>query len=78
MSLPNLTEHQTDDIAFVAFLRVKGYRLCRVEKLQPNRTDSKRLFFIEAPSEALQALKIEYVNSDLLRFHNELIGLKKL
>jgi hypothetical protein len=78
MSLPNLTEHQTDDIAFAAFLRVKGYRLCRVEKLQPNRTDSKRLFIFEAPSDALQALKLDYVNSELLRFHNELLGLKKL
>ena len=78
MSLPNTTEHRTEDLAFAAFLRVKGYPLIRVEKLQPNRTDSKRCFIFEAPTEAMQTLKLEYVNSELLRFYNEIIGLKKL
>ena len=78
MSLPNTTEHRTEDLAFAAFLRVKGYPLVRVEKLQPNRTDSKRRFIFEVPLEAMQTLKLEYVNSELLRFYNEIIGLKKL
>ncbi len=71
-------EYRTDDLAFAAFLRVKGYQLNRVEKIQPNRTDSKRAFHFELPKERLQELKLEFVNSDVLRFYNEILGLKKL
>lgn len=78
MSLPNSTEHRTEDLAFAAFLRVKGFPLLRVEKLNPNRTDSKRAWVFALAPEELQTLKLTYVNSDLLRFYNEIIGLKKL
>ena len=71
-------QYRTDDLAFAAFLRVKGFQLSRVEKIQPNRTDSKRAFYFEVPESQLQELKIEFVNSDVLRFYNELLGLKKL
>lgn len=73
-----LNEYRTDDLAFAAFLRVKGFQLNRVEKIQPNRTDSKRAFHFELPNERLQELKLEFVNSDVLRFYNEILGLKKL
>ena len=71
-------QYKTDDLAFAAFLRVKGFQLSRVEKIQPNRTDSKRAFYFELPDEQLQALKLEFVNSDVLRFYNHILGLKKL
>ena len=71
-------QYRTDDLALAAFLRVKGFQLSRVEKIQPNRTDSKRAFYFELPEERLQELKLEFVNSDVLRFYNELLGLKKL
>ena len=71
-------KYRTDDLAFAAFLRVKGFQLSRVEKIQPNRTDSKRAFYFELPESQLQELKLEFVNSDILRFYNELLGLKKL
>ena len=76
--MPELNEYRTDDLAFAAFLRVKGFILNRVEKIQPNRTDSKRAFTFELPQSQLQELKLEFVNSDVLRFHNEILGLKKL
>ena len=76
MSEPN--QYRTDDLALAAFLRVKGFQLSRVEKIQPNRTDSKRAFYFEVPETRLQELKLEFVNSDVLRFYNELLGLKKL
>ena len=76
MCEPN--EYRTDDLAFAAFLRVKGFQLNRVEKIQPNRTDSKRAFYFELPNERLQELKLEFVNSEVLRFYNQLLGLKKL
>ena len=71
-------QYKTDDLAFAAFLRVKGFQLSRVEKIQPNRTDSKRAFYFEVSDEQLQTLKLEFVNSDVLRFYNHILGLKKL
>lgn len=71
-------EYRTEDLAFAAFLRVRGYALSRVEKLNPTERNSKRAFFFDVPQEKLQELKLEFVNSDLLRFHNQLLGLKKL
>ena len=71
-------QYRTDDLALAAFLRVKGFQLSRVEKIQPNRTDSKRAFYFEVPESQLQELKLEFVNSDILRFYNEILGLKKL
>ena len=76
MCEPN--QYKTDDLAFAAFLRVKGFQLSRVEKIQPNRTDSKRAFYFDVPETRLQELKLEFVNSDVLRFYNHILGLKKL
>ena len=76
--MPEPNEYRTEDLAFAAFLRVRGYPLNRVERLQPNRADSKRAFYFELPETQLQELKLEFVNGDLLRFYNELLGLKKL
>ena len=76
MCEPN--QYKTDDLAFAAFLRVKGFQLSRVEKIQPNRTDSKRAFYFDVSDEQLQTLKLEFVNSDVLRFYNHILGLKKL
>jgi len=71
-------EYRTEDLALAAFLRVKGFQLSRVERTHPNRTDSKRAFYFPVPETKLQELKLEFVNSDILRFYNELLGLKKL
>lgn len=76
--MPEPNEHRTEDLAFAAFLRVKGFPLVRVEKLNPNRTDSKRAWvFALAPDEE-QKVKLAFVTSDLLRFYHEIIALKKL
>jgi len=71
-------EYRTEDLAFAAFLRVQGYALSRVEKLNPTERNSKRAFFFDVPQEKLQKLKLAFINSDILRFYNEIIGLKKL
>jgi len=76
--LSEQNQYRTDDLALAAFLRVKGFQLSRVEKIQPNRTDSKRAFYFEVSDEQLQALKLEFVNSDILRFYNHILNLKKL
>jgi len=71
-------EYRTDDLAFAAFLRVQGYALSRVEKLNPTERNSKRAFYFNVPETQLQELRLEFVNSDILRFYNEILGLKKL
>ena len=72
------TEHRTDDLAFAAFLRVRGCKLIQVEKLLPNRPESKRVWIFFLAPEDLQTLKLDFVTSDLLRFYQEIIALKKL
>ena len=76
--MPEQNKYRTEDLALAAFLRVKGYQLTKVERTQPNRADSKRAFHFDLPEAKLQELKLEFVNSDILRFHNQLVGLKKL
>ena len=76
--MPEHNEYRTDDLAFAAFLRVRGYALSRVEKLNPTERNSKRAFYFDVPQEKLQELKLAFVNSDLLRFYNQILGLKKL
>ena len=76
--MPEHNEYRTEDLAFAAFLRLKGFQLNRVKRTQPNRADSKRAFYFELPETQLQDLKLEFVNSDVLRFYNEILGLKKL
>ena len=76
--MPELNKYRTEDLAFAAFLRVKGYQLNRVEKLNPTKQNSKRAFYFDVPQERLQELKLEFVNSDILRFYNEILSLKKV
>ena len=71
-------KYRTEDLALAAFLRVKGYQLNRVEKLNPTKQNSKRAFYLDVPQERLQELKLEFVNSDILRFYNEILSLKKV
>ena len=76
--MSELNEYRTEDLALAAYLRVKGHKLIRVEKLNPNEPRSKRAFSFDVPQDKVQELKLEFINSDILRFYNEIIGLKKL
>ncbi len=64
---------QTDDLALSAYLRLKGYALIKSEKVR-----SKRYFFFTISEEQTAAEKVAFIQSDLLRFHNEVRNLKKL
>ena len=76
--MPEQNKYRTEDLAFAAFLRVKGYQLNRVEKLNPTKQNSKRAFYLDVPQERLQEMKLEFVNSNILRFYNEILSLKKV
>jgi hypothetical protein len=63
----------TDDIAFSAFLKMKGYQLIKYDQ---NKLKSRFTFAIG--EEDAQKLKMSFVNSDFLSYYNELRNLKKL
>ena len=74
----NQTEHRTEDLAFAAFLKVKGYELLKAEKVNPADKRSKRIFFFKVPNGEIDGLRLNFVNSDFLKFYNEILSLKKL
>ena len=63
----------SDDLAFSAFLRMKGYQLI---KLDQNK--SKSNFTFEIGNEDAHGLKMSFINSRFLTYYNELRNLKKL
>jgi hypothetical protein len=63
----------TDDLAFSAYLRMKGYRL-----IKSNPTKSKSIFTFEIGDEEPEVLKMQFINSEFLVFYNEIRNLKKL
>jgi len=69
---PGKTVLATDDLAFSAYLRTKGYRL-----IKSNQKRSKALFTFEIDGDGRE-LKLEFINSEFIRFYNELRNLKKM
>ena len=74
----NQTEHRTEDLAFAAFLKVKGYELLKAEMIDPANRRSKRIFVFKVPNGEINGLRLNFVNSDFLKFYNEILSLKKL
>ncbi len=64
---------RSDDLAFSAFLKIKGYRLIKCDQ-----NKSKSEFTFEIGEENAQTLKMSFINSDFLSYYNELRNLKKL
>ena len=63
----------TDDLAFSAYLKMKGYHL-----IKSDQKKSKSTFIFEIGTEDANALKVKFINSEFLSFYNELRNLKKL
>lgn len=63
----------TDDLAFSAYLRMKGFHL-----IKSNQNKSKSTFVFDIGTEDANALKVQFVNSEFLSFYNELRNMKKL
>ena len=62
----------TDDLAFSAYLKMKGYHL-----IKSDQKKSKSTFTFEVDGN-IDQLKVEFINSAFLSFYNELRNLKKL
>jgi hypothetical protein len=63
----------TDDLAFSAYLKMKGYHL-----IKSNQKKSKSTFVFDIGAEEANSLKVEFINSEFSSFYNELRSLKKL
>ena len=63
----------TDDLAFSAYLRVKGHQL-----IKSDQKKSKNTFVFAIGTDDANSLKVEFINSEFLSFYNELRNLKKL
>jgi hypothetical protein len=62
----------TDDLAFSAYLKMKGYPL-----IKSDQKKSKSTFTFEVDGDVEQ-LKVEFINSQFVQFYNELRNLKKM
>jgi hypothetical protein len=62
----------TDDLAFSAYLKMKGYHL-----IKSDQKKSKSTFTFEV-DENIDQLKVEFINSEFVQFYNELRNLKKM
>ena len=64
--------YTTDDLAFSAYLKLKGHRLIKSDQIR-----SKTHFTFELDGSA-DGLKVEFINSEFIKFYNELRNLKKI
>ena len=63
----------TDDLAFSAYLKMKGYQL-----IKSAQKKSKSIFTFENGADDVNQLKLKFINSEFLNYYNELRNLKKL
>jgi hypothetical protein len=63
----------TDDLAFSAYLRMKGYHL-----IKSDQRKSKSTFVFDIGAEDQNSLKVHFINSEFLSYYNELRNMKKL
>ena len=66
----------TDDLAFSAYLKTKGYPLIKSNKIK-SKGKSTFTFEIEDKDD-IGVLEMEFINSDFLVYYNEIRNLKKL
>jgi len=67
------TDHiTTDDLAFSAYLKMKGHRLIKCDH------DTSKTIFTFTVNGNGENLKVEFINSPFLQYYNELRNLKKM
>ena len=68
-----MNQIKTDDLPLSAYLKMKGYRLIKTKQ-----DKSKVIFTFDIKERSPEDLKVEFVNSEFVDFHNEVRNLKKL
>jgi hypothetical protein len=63
----------SDDLAFSAYLKLKGFHL-----IKSNGNHTKKLFVFNIGSEEANTFKMEFINSEFLKYYNELRNIRKL
>lgn len=69
-----MTIFQTSDLALAAYMITKGLKLSKAERLKSGRYH----FEIEDPNDIADKLKVEFINSEFIKFDNNLKMLKKM
>lgn len=64
--------HTTSDIALAAYLKLKGLRLIECSR------GEKFNFVFEDPDSRAKELEIEFINSDMRKYDDEMRSLKKM
>ncbi len=65
---------QTSDLALAAYMITKGLRLAKASRLKSGRYH----FEIEDPNDCADKLTLEFINSEFMKFDNNLKMLKKM
>ena len=65
---------QTSDLALAAYTITKGLKLVKAERLKTGRYH----FEVEDPIDVAEKLKLEFINSEFIKFDNNLKMLKKM
>jgi len=65
---------QTSDLALAAYMITKGLKLMKAERLKTGRYH----FELEDPDDKDDQLKLEFINSEFMKFDNNLKMLKKM
>lgn len=68
-----LKTYTTSDIALAAYLKLQGLRL-----IECDRQDSKFNFVFEDLGDEAEKLALDFVNSDMRRYDDEMRSLKKI
>jgi len=63
----------TEDLALSAYLKMKGYQL-----VKSNQNNGNQIFTFEIGNDKADQLKLEFINSEIIKYYNELRNLKKL
>jgi hypothetical protein len=64
--------YKTSDIALAAYLKLKGLKLVQCSR------DGKFQFVFEDPENKAEDLALEFVNSDIRKYDDEIRSLKKV
>lgn len=69
------TEFLIHDLALAAFLRVKGIEMVKAEQAKP---DGRFCFTFESDRETIDKLSIEFINSEIRKYDDEIRSIKKI